>query len=343
MKRIKSISKKVNIYISVFVLLVSAVFSFPMDAKAAKKRFTFTAGENADSFWYLDGTDSQYYPSGPPAGGLMAGVSGKNMWSGYNYPPSYTEAIFADPNVGGELHFYLNENIPANTDLVIEAVVTINCPSGALRYDANDSRYKLAPTLFSPSGSTQSYSVQAISPDVHTLVVKFKCNVHTTVVTNNLKWKNFKFRVFGVAQTKAYNITYNSFTAYYEVDETEQDILEDIRDNTTETNDKLDNLTDGFQNDGMDSSKDELNSSLAGIDNAENSLFNPAKDHLGSYEFVDINSFQGLATGVTFVSTFLQSFYVSSGGLDGLGIITAVGFSVLLVSVVIGFFRYYKK
>ena len=74
MKRIKSISKKVNIYISVFVLLVSAVFSFPMDAKAAKKRFTFTAGENADSFWYLDGTDSQYYPSGPPAGGLMAGV-----------------------------------------------------------------------------------------------------------------------------------------------------------------------------------------------------------------------------------------------------------------------------
>lgn len=105
----------------------------------------------------------------------------------------------------------------------------------------------------------------------------------------------------------------------------------------------FDDVTNGYQNDGMDSSKDELNSSLAGIDNAENSLFNPAKDHLGSYEFVDINSFQGLAAGVTFVSTFLQSFYVSSGGLDGLGIITAVGFSVLLVSVVIGFFRYYKK
>ena len=60
------------------------------------------------------------------------------------------------------------------------------------------------------------------------------------------------------------------------IDESEKDVLEDIRDNTTETNDKLDNLTDGFQNDGMDSSKDELNSSLAGIDNAENSLFNPA-------------------------------------------------------------------
>lgn len=125
MKKFSRFFQKVNIFLLAFLLVFGVIFSFPMDAQAAKKRITFTAGENCDSFWLLDGDNYEFYPSGPPAGGLMAGVPGNNKWSGYNYPPSYTESIYANPVAGGDLVFYANENIPADSDIVVEAVVTI--------------------------------------------------------------------------------------------------------------------------------------------------------------------------------------------------------------------------
>ena len=327
MKRIKSISKKVNIYISVFVLLVSAVFSFPMDAKAAKKRVTFTAGENADALWtsprssYTNPNFVQVQPGVSPSASMISNEPFSLNLQDSNFTFALADGL--DP-------------IPAGSDVYFDLVLSFNTPSSAIEYR------NLEYSIDSPTLSSNSLICDVSFPNVYTLRMHYygylRPSVNTSVISGSLG-----SYLYNAKDGARVNITFESCYAYYEVEETEKDVLEDIRDNTTETNDKLDNLTDGFQNDGMDSSKDELNSSLAGIDNAENSLFNPAKDHLGSYEFVDINSFQGLATGVTFVSTFLQSFYVSSGGLDGLGIITAVGFSVLLVSVVIGFFRYYKK
>lgn len=326
MKRIKGISKKVNIYISVFVLLVGAVFSFPMDAKAAKK-ITYVANENANAVFYMHTSDS----SDTWTPGLI--TIGQTC-SGKKINPNY----FSNFYFGRKLEFATDEIIPAGSVVSVKATFTFECP-----YPSNNTFLESA--ISSPVGTDESYQFSAHYIDPYTCEITYSSTLTLNTATSHFTWSKFYFQFSIGTSESGYTckLTFDSMEMSYEVDESEKDVLEDIRDNTTETNDKLDNLTDGFQNDGMDSSKDELNSSLAGIDNAENSLFNPAKDHLGSYEFVDINSFQGLATGVTFVSTFLQSFYVSSGGLDGLGIITAVGFSVLLVSVVIGFFRYYKK
>ncbi len=84
MKRIKSISKKVNIYISVFVLLISAVFSFPMVALASVNNvslpsypeisnlelcvFNVISSENSGSY-YID------FPSNLSAGTYSFDVS----------------------------------------------------------------------------------------------------------------------------------------------------------------------------------------------------------------------------------------------------------------------------
>lgn len=310
--------------------MIFSIMSWSMciESKAAKKRITFTAGENCDSFWILDGDNTEFYPSGPPAGGLMAGVPSNNKWSGYNYPPSYTESIFSNPVRGGDLVFYANEDIPAGSDVVVEAVVTINCPSGAMRYDANDSRYNLTPTLYSPSGATQSYTVQASYPDVHTLVVKFKCNVHTTVATNNLKWRYFRFCFFGVGAAKAYNITYNSFTAYYEVDETTQDVLEDIRNNTKDSADELKEQTE-TQKGIFGSIKDFFGSFFQNLIDSVIGLFVPSSDEMSDL-FGQLNDFFSDTFGFLYAPfdylIQLIGVFTSSTGTTGL---TLPGFSIM--------------
>lgn len=340
MKKFSRFFQKVNIFFLAFLFVVSVTFCCPMDAKAAKKRITFTAGEDCDAFWYLysESEPLYFYPT-PSAGGLMGGVPVYNSWSGYNRSASgYSEA---DPIIGYYLTFSSDNVIPADSDLVVNFISTINCPSGVP--SVNLTSNTLIGSIVNPSGVTQSSSITSSKIDTHTLQIKVTCNLHLPVATNSIRWKFFQFYVTGIPAKAAYSVTFDSFTAYYEIDETEKDILEDIRNNTDKTNEKLDNLTDGFQNDGMDSSKSDLDSSLADIEGAEGSLFNPAKSQLDAYEFTDISAMQGVVTGVGFVSTFLQSFYTSSGGLDGLGIITAVGFSVMLVSIVIGLYRHFTK
>lgn len=97
---------------------------------------------------------------------------------------------------------------------------------------------------------------------------------------------------------------------------------------------------DGYKNSNMSSSSVNLNNSLSGYEQAEGSLFTSANQGVGSFQMQSLNT-PALVSSMSFVSTFLQSIYTSSGGLNGLGLLPAVVFTFTFASIVVGLYRYY--
>lgn len=98
--------------------------------------------------------------------------------------------------------------------------------------------------------------------------------------------------------------------------------------------------TDGYVNGSMGSTSTDLNNSLSGYEQAEGSLFTSANQGVGSFQMQSLNT-PALVSSMSFVSTFLQSIYTSSGGLNGLGLLPAVVFTFTFASIVVGLYRYY--
>lgn len=99
-------------------------------------------------------------------------------------------------------------------------------------------------------------------------------------------------------------------------------------------------VTEGYVNGDMGSTSTDLNNSLSGYEQAEGSLFTSANQGVGSFQMQSLNT-PALVSSMSFVSTFLQSIYTSSGGLNGFGLLPAVVFTFTFASIVVGLYRYY--
>lgn len=125
-----------------------------------------------------------------------------------------------------------------------------------------------------------------------------------------------------------------------------EDILEQIEHNTGETTDAVNNGFDQAMNGYDDSTGDQVSSDFeSGVndyDHVEDNLFNTSTGALQGFEFFDFGSFSAVTSGLSFCSSLLTSIYENFGGLNGIGIVISVLFSVLFMAIVIGLFRYYK-
>lgn len=125
------------------------------------------------------------------------------------------------------------------------------------------------------------------------------------------------------------------------------DIQNDINNRFEELEENLDQNFDELMNSYDDSAgnaaNDQLATSLNDFTVAEESLFEKAQEGISSYEFFDFNSFPVLVTGLSFVSSLMSSVYFSMGGNNGpMGIVLSVTFSVILVSMAVGLYRYFS-
>lgn len=124
------------------------------------------------------------------------------------------------------------------------------------------------------------------------------------------------------------------------------DVLDRIEGNTENTTDAV---TDGFNQamNGYDDSAgsqaaSELGNSASGYEQAEGNLFHGSESSLSGFEFFDFSGYTGITTGLSFVSTMMQSIYSNLGGMSGIGIVISVLFSVMFLAIVIGLYRYFK-
>ena len=117
--------------------------------------------------------------------------------------------------------------------------------------------------------------------------------------------------------------------------------LGDINSNITEQGDQMMN---GFDTADADSMNDSFSASLTKYQTAEDSLFSAAQSGLDGFTFVDFSSYPVLVTSMSFVTALMTSVYAAMGGETGpVGIVLSVLFSVMLVSMAIGLYRFYQS
>lgn len=106
--------------------------------------------------------------------------------------------------------------------------------------------------------------------------------------------------------------------------------------------DNVQDLVDGYNDSTGNQVSSDFESGVNDYDQAEDNLFNSSTGALQGFEFFDFGSFSAVTSGLSFCSSLLTSIYENFGGINGIGIVISVLFSVLFMAIVIGLFRYYK-
>lgn len=90
-----------------------------------------------------------------------------------------------------------------------------------------------------------------------------------------------------------------------------------------------------------------VNSDLAdGLDDyqsEEGSLWVTATTGLKDFVFFDFKSIPAMLTGISFVTTIMTKWFNEAGGASGVGIVLSILFSVMLVAMVLGLYRWYQS
>ena len=115
-----------------------------------------------------------------------------------------------------------------------------------------------------------------------------------------------------------------------------QNKLQSVQDSVTnKIQDTTDHITGGYDNSGMSSDKDRLDSSIQDYDEAENDLVSDARDNIDEFVFdLDLSEFIGPIQDISF---FMQGIFETMGPMN-----VAVSFSLMLsvALVLIGWYRF---
>lgn len=101
-------------------------------------------------------------------------------------------------------------------------------------------------------------------------------------------------------------------------------------------------LTNGYDSTAGESASSTFADNAASYEQAESNIFTSAKSDLNNFQFYDIGSNSAVLVGLSFVASTMTAIFGAMGGLSGgAGIVLSVLFSVMLVSIVIGTYRYF--
>lgn len=113
-----------------------------------------------------------------------------------------------------------------------------------------------------------------------------------------------------------------------------------------DTQNHIANQTDQLVNGFNDSQGGSVNDSFSGHVNdyntAEDSLFTSAQTGLNNFQFFDLASIPAVVTGLSFVATTMTGWFNAAGGASGVGIVLSLLFTVMIVAMALGLYRFYQ-
>lgn len=98
----------------------------------------------------------------------------------------------------------------------------------------------------------------------------------------------------------------------------------------------------GYDASAGNASQSKLDTSLSESEAKQDSLFTSASDTLSGFALSDISTMPKVVAGLSFVSSVMTSVYDALGGINGAGIVLAVGCSILFVSLSVGAYKFYS-
>lgn len=106
---------------------------------------------------------------------------------------------------------------------------------------------------------------------------------------------------------------------------------------------QTDQLTSGYDDSKGNSVNSNLSTGLNEYQTAEDSLFATATSGLQDFTFFDFASVPAMITGMSFITSIMGSWFTHAGGASGVGIVLSILFSVMLVAMVLGLYRWYQS
>ena len=330
---IKNLAKKINVYVVVFVALVNACFYCPevyaADSYPISDSISVVCqGEYLYSSLDVDVVESLSfdYPVSYLSSELYSGST--RYTCSYDFyipiqirflPPADSPTCFVSGVFGLSFYFYLNANISSDefSDVVLD-IYSVDAPSGVTVGGYSSSRY-----LGSGSNIKGSFMTLDIFFDNVNFSKYSSFNVYVHVVGSSL---NYGPATSGLFYLNSFSFDSGSAVVY-------PGLAPDSQNNY---------IANGYDDSAGNQLSSDFESGVNDYDQAEDSLFNISTGALQGFEFFDFGSFSAVTSGLSFCSSLLTSIYENFGGLNGIGIVISVLFSVLFMAIVIGFFRYYK-
>ena len=106
---------------------------------------------------------------------------------------------------------------------------------------------------------------------------------------------------------------------------------------------QTDKLTNGYDSSKGNSVSDGFASSVNDFSSTEDSLWSTATTGLEEFQFFDWNSVPAMVTGLSFVATIMTSWFEHAGGSSGVGIVLSILFTVMLIAMALGLYRWYQS
>ena len=106
---------------------------------------------------------------------------------------------------------------------------------------------------------------------------------------------------------------------------------------------QTDQLTNGYDDSKGNQVNSDLSTGLNDYESAENSLFTTATTGMRDFTFFDFASVPAMITGMSFIGSIMGSWFNQAGGASGVGIVLSILFSVILVAMVLGLYRWYQS
>ena len=108
-----------------------------------------------------------------------------------------------------------------------------------------------------------------------------------------------------------------------------------VDDQIANDNANTDSIVNGYDNSGMASDKDRLDSSIQEYDQVENQLLDPAKEQLENFEFdTDLGEFLG---PISDISYFLQGIFLGMGHMN---VVVTFSLTLSVALILIGWYRF---
>ena len=106
---------------------------------------------------------------------------------------------------------------------------------------------------------------------------------------------------------------------------------------------QTDKLTNGYDDSQGSSVNDTFETSINDFSETEDSLWGSATTGLNDFVFFDFASVPAMITGLSFITAIMTSWFNYAGGASGVGIVLSILFSIMLVAMALGLYRWYQS
>lgn len=329
---IKKLTKKINVYIVVFVALVNACFYCPevhaADSYSVSDCFDIALNgrylfSGAGGYPVID-SDILNYPATYVSTALYPDSTYFSSTYDFYVPLQFRFSLpddFSDSHISGYLGFdfifYLNcsSSTPEYSDLQMD-IYSTDAPDGV-----HIGGY---PSVYNGSGNIIGVHMWlTVDFDNVNFTKDTRFNVYLHVTASSM---TYGVNTSGLFYLKDPNFDSGTALVY-------PGLAPDSQNNY---------IANGYDSSAGNQVASDLGNSASGYESAEDSIFTSSQSSLEGFEFFDFNSIPAVVTGLSFITTTATAIFDAMGGTSGAGIVLSVLFAVMFVSIVIGLYRYFK-